>query len=206
METIIKTSVNASERIDTVKSVIDVSKYLFERKLVSGKAGNISSRFKNNDRDIIAITPTMTSLKNIKEEDIVLVDLDGNVLTKGKPSSEVYLHLSIYKEKKHVNGIVHTHSPFATGFAFSNEQIKRLEGFGKVKKPYLDELDYESPGSEELAKKAAKALKEDVLILKKHGVVATGHDVNEACLLAEFVEDIAKTQFISHTLKLSNSF
>lgn len=191
---------------DTVKSVVDISKYLFKRKLVSGKAGNVSSRFKNDGIDVIAITPTMTSLKNIKEKDIVLVDLDGNVLTKGKPSSEIYLHLSIYKEKKDVNSIVHTHSPYATGFAFSNKRIKRLEGFGKIKTPYLEYLDYESPGSEKLAKKAVEALKEDVLVLKKHGIIATGPNLEEACLLAEFVEDIAKTQFISHTLNLSNSF
>ncbi|MCL2114809.1 MAG: class II aldolase/adducin family protein [Methanobrevibacter sp.] len=191
---------------DTVKSIVDVSKYLFERKLVSGKAGNVSSRFKNKEIDIIAITPTMISLKNVKEEDIVLVDFDGNILTKGKPSSEINLHLSIYKEKKNVNGIVHTHSPYATGFAFSNKKIKRLEGFGKIKKPYLEDLDYETPGSEKLAENAAKALNEDVLILKKHGVLATGNNVREACLLAEFIEDIAKTQFISHTLNLSDSF
>jgi len=189
---------------DTIKSVVDVSKYLFERKLVSGKAGNVSCRFKNKEMDVVAITPTMASLKNIKEEDVVLVDLDGNVLTKGKPSSEIYLHLSIYKEKKYVNGIVHTHSPFATGFAFSNKKIKRLEGFGKIKTPYLDELDYEAPGSEKLAEKAVEALNEDVLILKKHGILATGSNIEEACSLAEFVEDIAKTQFISHTLNLSS--
>ena len=190
---------------DTVKSVVDVSRYLFERKLVSGKAGNVSSRFKNNEIDAIAITPTMISLKDIKEEDIVLVDLDGNVLTKGKPSSEIHMHLSIYKEKKDVNGIVHTHSPFATGFAFSNKRIKRLEGFGKIKNSYLEDIEYEKPGSEELAKKVVKSLNEDVLILKKHGILATGPNVEEACLLSEFVEDIAKTQFISHTLNSSDS-
>ena len=191
---------------DTVKSVVEVSKYLFERKLVSGKGGNISSRFKNNEIDVVAITPTMISLKNIKEDDVVLVDLDGNVLTKGKPSSELDLHLSIYKEKKQVNSIVHTHSPFATGFAFSNKKIKKLEGFGKIKTPYLEELDYETPGSKKLAKKAVEALNEDVLILKNHGILATGPNIEEACLLAEFVEEIAKTQFVTHVLKLSDSF
>ncbi|MDR0900195.1 MAG: class II aldolase/adducin family protein, partial [Methanobrevibacter sp.] len=187
------------------KSLVEVSKYLFEKKLVSGKAGNISSRFKNDEMDIIAITPTMSSLGSLKPEDIVLVDIDGNKLTKGTPSSEINLHLAIYKERKDINGIVHTHSPFATGFGFSDKKIKRLEGFGKIKTPYLADLDYETPGSDELAIGAANALKdEDVLILKKHGVLATGPDIKEACLLAEFVEDICKTQFISHTLNLSD--
>lgn len=192
---------------DNIKSVIEVSNYLFKRKLVSGKAGNVSARFKDNGMDVIAITPTMKSLGNVKEEDIILVDMEGNNLTKGTPSSEINLHLAIYKEKKNIGGIVHSHSPFATGFAFSNKRIKRLEGFGKITSPYLADIDYEKPGSQELANSAAIAIKdEDVLILKKHGVIATGVSVGEACSLSEFVEDIAKTQFISHTLNLSNSF
>lgn len=191
---------------DHVKSVVNVSKYLFERKLVSGKAGNVSSRFKNDDMDVIAMTPTMMSLNNLKEEDVVLTDIDGNILTKGKPSSEVNLHLYTYKKNKDVNGIVHTHSPFATGFSFSNNKIKRLEGFGKIKAPYVAEIDYETPGTEKLAIAASKVLKdEDALILKKHGILATGPNIEEACSLAEFIEEIAKTQFISHTLNLSDS-
>ena len=187
---------------ENVESIVNVSKYLFERRLVTGKAGNVSSRFSNNEIDLVAITPSGISLQDIEENDVVLVDLDGNVLTNDNPSSEINLHLSIYKKKKHVNGIVHTHSPYATGFAFSNKKIKKLEGFGKINTLYLDEVDYEKPGSEKLAIKSVNALHEDVLILKKHGVLATGSNLKEACSLAEFVEDIAKTQFISHMLKL----
>ncbi|RBQ22825.1 L-fuculose phosphate aldolase [Candidatus Methanobinarius endosymbioticus] len=196
-----------NDKTENIKSVIDVSKYLFERKLVSGKVGNVSARFNDNGMDVIAITPTMKSLGNVKEEDIILIDIDGNNLTKGTPSSEVYLHLAIYKEKGDIGGIVHTHSPFATGFSFSDKRIKRLEGFGKITSLYLADIEYEKPGSIELANKSAKALNnEDVLILKKHGVISTANTVKEASSLVEFVEDIAKTQFISHTLNLSNSF
>lgn len=196
-----------SDKTENIKNVIEVSKYLFERKLVSGKAGNVSARFNDNGIDVIAITPTMKSLRNVKEEDIILVDIDGNNLTKGTPSSEIYLHLAIYKEKNNIGGIVHTHSPFATGFAFSDKRIKRLEGFGKTTSPYLADIEYEKFGSLELANKSGKALKnENVLILKKHGVISAAESLKEACSLSEFVEDIAKTQFISHTLNLSNSF
>ena len=191
---------------DNIKSVIDVSKYLFDRKLVSGKAGNVSARFKDSGMDVIAITPTMKSLGTLKEEDIVLVDIDGNNLTKGKPSSEINFHLAIYKEKKDTKGIVHTHSPFATGFSFSNRKIKRLEGFGEITAPYLADIDYEKPGTMELANAVAFAIKnEDVLILKQHGIIATGKTLSEACSLSEFVEEIAKTQFITHTLNLTDS-
>jgi len=186
---------------EIVKAVVDVSEYVFNRGLVSGKAGNVSARFKGVDQDIIAITPTLKSLADLKEEDIILVDENGKNLTKGKPSSEVNMHLEIYKAKPEINGIVHTHSPYATGFAFSNKKIKRLEGFGKIKSEYLAEIEYKKPGTQELADSAANALKnEDVLILKNHGVIATGKTVEEASALVEFTEEIAKTQFVTHML------
>lgn len=186
---------------NVVKSVIEVSEYVFERGLVSGKAGNVSVRFKNDGKDVVAITPTLKSLADLKEEDIVLIDENGNNLTKGKASSEYNMHLAIYREKPEINGIVHTHSPYATGFAFSDKKIKRLEGFGAIKSEYLKEIPYEKPGSLELAESAAKALKdEDVIILKNHGVIATGETVQEAGALVEFTEEIAKTQFVTHML------
>ena len=178
-----------------------MSAYVFERGLVSGKAGNVSARFKGESGDIVAITPTLKSLADLREEDIVLVNEKGELLTKGKPSSEVGMHLAIYREKPDVYGIAHTHSPYATGFAFSAKKIKRLEGFGAIKSEYLKDIEYFKPGSKELAEAASEALKtEDAIILKNHGVIATGETVKEAAALVEFVEEIAKTQFVTHVL------
>lgn len=184
-----------------IQEIITVANNIYNKGLVSGKAGNISARFKGENGDIIGITPTLMSLGNLDEENIILVDLDGNVLTKGKPSSEVNMHLEIYKKRPDVNGIVHTHSPYATGFAFSNKRIKRLEGFGEIKNPYLPYIEYEKPGSNELAFKASEGLgKDDVLVLKNHGVICVGEKLKEAESLAVFVEESAKTQFITHML------
>lgn len=187
-----------------VEDIIEVGKNLQNQGLVSGKAGNISARLKKDDIDVIAITPTLKSLGDLKQEDIVLVDLDGNILTEGTPSSELEMHLKIYNARDDVNGIVHTHSPYATGFAFSPKRIKRHEGFGKIVVPFLEEIEYENPGSTELAKKAAEGIgEEDVLILKHHGVICVADNIKEAESLARFVEDTAKTQFISHMLTLT---
>ena len=177
-----------------IAEIISVSNEIYNKGLVSGKSGNISARF----GDVIAITPTLKSLSNLKEEDIVLVNMDGEVLTRGKPSSEVNMHLEIYKKRPDVNAIVHTHSPYATGFAFSDKNLKRLEGFGAIKNPYISSIEYEKPGTDELAKSASEGIgKEDVLILKKHGVICVSDELKEAMLLAVFVEETAKTQFIS---------
>ena len=184
-----------------VEEIINVANNIYDKGLVSGKAGNISARFKGENIDIIGITPTLKSLANLDEKDIVLVDLDGNILTSGKPSSEVNMHLEIYKKRSDVNAIVHTHSPYATGFAFSNKRIKRLEGFGEIKNPYLPYIEYEKPGTNELAIKASENIKStDVLVLKNHGVICVSENLKEAESLAVFVEESAKTQFITYML------
>ena len=184
-----------------INEIINVSNEIYNKGLVSGKAGNISKRIKASTGDIVAITPTLKSLSDLKEEDIVLVDIDGNLLTKGKPSSEVGMHLEIYKKRDDVNAIVHTHSTYATGFAFSNKNLKRLEGFGEIKNPYVASIEYAKPGTVELAKNAGEDIKnEDVLILKNHGVICVSDDLNEAKLLAVFVEESAKTQFVTYML------
>lgn len=181
-----------------INEIISVSNEIYDKGLVSGKAGNISKRIKSSIGDVVAITPTLTSLSNMKEEDIILVDINGNVLTKGKPSSEVNMHLEIYKKRPDVNAIVHTHSTYATGFAFSNKRLKRLEGFGQIKNEFIPYIEYEKPGSAELAKKASEnIIDEDVLILKKHGVICVGDSLKEAKLLAVFIEESAKTQFVT---------
>lgn len=181
-----------------ISEIIKTANEIYEMGLVSGKSGNISSRFKKEGKDVVAITPTLKSLCDLDEKDIVLVDLDGNVLTNGKPSSEVGMHLEIYRKRDDVNAIVHTHSPYVTGFAFSSKKLKRLEGFGEIKNPYLSSIEYEKPGSVELAVSASEGLKdEDILILKNHGVICVSDSLKEAKLLAVFVEETAKIQFIS---------
>ena len=180
-----------------VAEIVAVCNEIYDKGLVSGKAGNVSARF----GDVVAITPTLKSLSNLDEEDIVLVSVDGEVLTKGQPSSEVNMHLEIYKKRSDVKAIVHTHSPYATGFAFSDKKLKRLEGFGEIKNPYLTFIEYEKPGSYELAKSACEGLgDEDVLMLKNHGVICVSDNLKEAMLLAVFVEETAKTQFVTLTL------
>ena len=177
--------------------ISEIAHYLYSKGLVPGKSGNISAR----SQDTVAITPSGVSLGYVKPEEIVLVDMDENVLTGGKPSSELVLHLEVYHNRDDVHGIVHTHSSYATGFALAGKRIERLEGFGNIEKPFLKMVDYASPGTVELANRVGAGLKEeDVVILKKHGLVATGENLFNAALLAEFVEETAKTQFVARTL------
>ena len=182
---------------DNVSKLIEVCNNLYEKQLVSGKSGNVSIRL----GDYIAITPTLKAINDLNEEDIILVDMESNPLTKGKPSSEAGMHLAIYNKRQDVNAIIHTHSPYVTGFAFSDKKIKRLEGFGQINNTYLSSIEYEKPGSKNLALKASEAIgKEDVLILKNHGVICVGSNLKETESLAVFIEESAKSQFVSYML------
>jgi len=111
------------------------------------------------------------------------------------------MHLNIYKEREDAGSVVHTHSPVATGFAFAGEKIERIEGFGPIEDYFVPSIDYYSPGSVELAEAVSMGLKnQDIIILKGHGVVALGENLDEACLLAEFIEESAKIQFVKRIL------
>ncbi len=179
--------------------VAEASRYIYKQGLAPGKSGNVSMR----KDDFIAITPTRTSLRDIASEFVALVGLDGKIIGEEViPSSELELHLTIYRERNDVEGIVHTHSPYATGFALAGKKIHYLEGFGKVNKPYLEMVDYAAPGSSKLAQIIVKKIKnDDVLILEGHGVVCVGPSLDEAVLLAEWVEKSAESLFVAHVLK-----
>lgn len=182
--------------------IIEVSNYLYDKGLVPGKSGNISTRIEG-DLNAVAVTSSGCSLKTLTEEDILVVDLEGNMIftSNKKPTSELQMHLKIYKKRKDIGAIVHTHSPIATGFAFAEKKLERLEGFGPIDEMYIPFVEYHPPGSDDLAKSVSDGLKnEDVVLLKGHGVVALGKNLDEAVLLAEFIEDSAKIQLVKKIL------
>jgi len=83
----------------------------------------------------------------------------------------------------------------------TDEKIERLEGFGPIIDQYIPYVDYYMPGSVDLAKAVSKGLEnQDCVVLKSHGVVAIGENLDEAALLAEFIEESAKIQFVKKFL------
>lgn len=175
---------------------------IYDKGLTPGKSGNISLNPTSSPSNIL-ITPSGVSFRDVELNNVIVTDLQGNhVEGDGKASSELNLHLEIYQARSDVGAIVHTHSPYATGFSFTEKKIPRLEGFGEIKDPFIKMVDYAMPGSSELVELASQALiKEDVIILKNHGVVSVGPNLDEAALLAEFTEYSAQTGFIINYLE-----
>ena len=187
-----------------VEKIVKTAHHIYDKDMILGKAGNISILDENNK--FMYITASGTDFKSLSHEDILKVNLDDlSYVSHGDrvPSMETNLHVNVYKKRSDVKSVVHVHSPYATAFAFSNRRLRQLEGFGEITGEYITEIDYYPPGSKKLAQHASDALKnEDKVLLKDHGVITVGENIDEATLLCEYVEGIAKTQYITHVLNL----
>ena len=178
-----------------LKEFISICHMLYQRKYVVGSGGNVSIRVD----DTVYITPTGAILGSLREEDISIVDIEGNII-KGKPSSELKMHLGIYRNRKDINSVIHTHSLYTTALSVLDREIELITPESKVFIKKIGYVPYLEAGSEELAKEVSKR-EEDVIILKNHGVVCLGRDLREAYIKTEVVEEIAKLNFIIHLLQ-----
>lgn len=180
-----------------MKKIVKYAHYLHRKGFTAGNAGNISVLYRNKIMDVVAITSSGSCLGTITEDEIVLLDLDGNVISGKKPSSELHLHMNLYKIRDDINAIVHTHPPYTVALTMKDIRIERPEGVPGNKK-FLEEIPYYRPGSIELANACSKKLKkEKILVLKKHGLVTCGSSLEEAVNLTELVENAAKITYIS---------
>lgn len=162
--------------------------------LVTWTSGNVSAR--DPETGLVVIKPSGVMYEDLRPEDHVVLDLEGNVVEGTlKPSSDTASHLYIYRHRPDVNGIVHTHSPYATAFA----------ALGKPIPVYLtaiaDEFGQAIPcagfaliGGEEIGKQVVDNIGScAAVLLKNHGVFTVGKSARAAVKAAVMVEDIAKT-------------
>ena len=104
------------------QNVLMTAKKAYDEKLMAGTSGNISAYFR--EKQWIVITPSSYDYSLMAEEDIVVIDLDGNLVEgRHKPSSEWKMHAEIYRHLSHANAVVHTHSPYASSFAVNHQEI-----------------------------------------------------------------------------------
>jgi L-fuculose-phosphate aldolase len=187
--------------LQTIKrDIVEVGRRVYARGYVASNDGNISARL---DARRVVITPTGVSKGFMKEDDMLVVDMDGKVVGgSGKPSSEIFMHLSIYKARPDVNGVCHAHPPYATGFAVAGipldkcilpEVIIVLGGIPIV--------EYGTPGTEEFYKPVLKLLdKYDAFLLANHGALTVGKDLFNAYHKMETLEHSAHIAFVAQQL------
>jgi L-fuculose-phosphate aldolase len=170
------------------------------RQFVDGNGGNISYRIGPNE---VLCTPTLVSKYDLTPEDLCLVDLEGNQIAGTKPrTSEIFLHLEIYKAVPEAKSAVHCHPPHATAYAITgrvppNLIIPEFEVFiGKVAIS-----PYETPGTAAFAQTVLPYVKNhNTVLLSNHGIVCWADTVTHAEWYAEVLETYCWTLMLAAQL------
>jgi L-fuculose-phosphate aldolase len=178
--------------------IVEIGRRMHEAGLIAATDGNISVRL---DDGAILTTPTMVSKGRMSEEMLVVVDTEGKKLRRQErnPSSELPMHLAIYRLRPDVAAVVHAHPPFGTGFAVANIPLD---------KPLLSEViltlgcipltAYGTPSTHEMVDSLAPYIPHhDALLLANHGAVTYGPDLETAYGRMETLEHFAKITFIA---------
>lgn len=182
-------------------SITQVCQQLHTQGFVSAYGGNVSVRAGSR----IIITPTHFSLAEITEDDLVVIDLEGNKLFGvHPPSSETILHLSIYRNRPEINGIVHTHPPICTSFAHVGRKIIPINPEAKEYLREVPIVPFHPVGSTELAEAVAATMTTgcNVAMLENHGLVSVGDNIYQAYNLTELAEETAQMNMYVHMLSL----
>ncbi len=183
------------------KEIIDTGLLISKSELVIGTWGNISVRIPNED--LVAITPSGVDYEKIKPENIPIVDLEGNLIDGDmKPSSELPLHLEIYKNRPDVFAVIHTHSTYCTAMAISRKPIPATcEDLVQVVGGNVRVSEYRLPGTIDLGIEAVKALQDrNAVILANHGLITAAKDLKEATKVAQICEKSAHATLLSYMI------
>ncbi|ARM77062.1 class II aldolase/adducin family protein [Acidianus manzaensis] len=178
------------------KELVNSVKTLYWKGMISNAGGNQSARLPGSEK--IWITPSGYPRVSLEPEDLIAVDLEGNVIEGDlKPSIETKMHLEVYKVRPDVNAVIHAHSPYTMGLAISgffditHGEAAAILGEIKIVK-------YSHPGTIELAKNVGEALKGEgakvprIAILMNHGIISVGACIHEARAFAEIMEEWAR--------------
>ncbi|MFZ1941936.1 MAG: class II aldolase/adducin family protein [Terracidiphilus sp.] len=188
------------------KEICAVGKKLWLRQFVDGNGGNISYRIGPNE---VLCTPTLVSKYDLTPEDLCLVDLEGNQVAGTRPrTSELLLHLEIYKAVPEAKSVVHCHPPHATAYAITgrvppNMIIPEFEVFvGKVAIS-----PYETPGTKTFAETVLPYVKQhNTVLLSNHGIVCWADTVTHAEWYAEVLETYCWTLMLAAQLGVPISY
>lgn len=191
---------NSPEAQAVKEEICNVGRKLWQRQYVDGNGGNISYRIGPNE---VICTPTLMSKADLRPQDLCMVDLTGKQLAGGRPrTSEILMHLEIYKEVPEAKGVVHCHPAHATAYAITGRVpptciIPEYEVFiGKVALS-----PYETPGTPEFARTVIPFVKHhNTLLLANHGIVCWADTVTHAEWFAEVVDTYCWTLMLAAQL------
>jgi L-fuculose-phosphate aldolase len=186
----------------TIKEeIIRTGRKLWERQYVDGNGGNISARLSEN---YVVCTPTLCSKGDMRIEDLSLIDMENRQIIGSRPqSSEMLLHLEIYKAVPIAQSVIHCHPPYATAHAIAGViPVGNLVPEQEVFVGPVALTPYETPGTMEFARTIHPVVRQhNTILLANHGVVCWADTVTHAEWYIEVVDTYCKTVMIASQLK-----
>lgn len=179
------------------QAIVDAGVVLYEQGYVVSNDGNISVRISS---DRIVVTPTGVSKGDMNPDMMVVMDLDGNVISQGQrgPSSEVKMHLRVYRENPDVTAVVHAHPIYATSFAIAGVPLdKPILSEAMLQVGVVPVAHYAKPGTTDVPDSIAPFVRDyAAVMLSNHGVLTWGADLEQALARMEVVENYAKVTLV----------
>ena len=175
------------------QQVLDTALKLDRYSLVALSGGNVSARMEDG---LVLVTPSGMIYDDMVADDVLVVDMDGNVVEgERKPSVDTEALLYILRKMPKVNAVIHTHQPYATGLGLVMDEIPcNLSTMANAVEGPCRVADYGDPGSLSMGVQAVEAIGDRLaVVLKHHGVIAVGRDMRQALFSCVYLEEAAKT-------------
>jgi L-fuculose-phosphate aldolase len=171
--------------------IVKYVKMLYDKGLTSSLGGNVSTR----DESVVYISPSKIPKYRIKESQVSVTSLEGQHIDGAQPSSELPTHLAIYRTTD-ARAVIHVHSHYATLLACLKHGISPVEVECKQLLNYVPLVPYAAPGSAELGVLVSEGLQgHNGVLMKNHGALTVGANLEEAYILAEALERAARLQY-----------
>lgn len=176
------------------EEIISTGRLLWEKDLASALNGNISARVQD---DVIVITAHATCLGMLKESDLVVMRLSGEVLDGGKVSTEKLMHTEIYKSFPESKAVVHTHTPYINGYFLNNSQFAPSTFEAKFTLGEVKGIPQSTPSVTDAVPLIEALKSNNIAVLRNHGVVTMGPGLFDCFLFIQTLEEQVKTDAIS---------
>lgn len=176
------------------EQVCKQNKALVDNGLVLWTSGNVSAR--DPETGYVVIKPSGVLFDELTPESLVIVDLDCNIIEGDlKPSVDTLSHLYVYRHREDVNGIVHTHSPYATSFAIEGKALDiYTTTSAAVFGTRVPVSDFATIGEEEIGKEIVEKIGDcEAILIRNHGVFTIGKNSEKALKNAVILEETAQS-------------